>query len=227
MLFTVVAAISVAQADVLCISKAGKSRVAGSCNANEKTFQGTPGPAGPAGAQGPAGPGGAQGAAGIGVTNANCAQQDISGVWRFNFLTVGGPMTGGDCFLSLDSSGNLLLGFPNNTAASWCSIYHGAAATPFPVTAGKISLVGSGSICGFNINYIIGDGSSWVGSVTVDRTRSNFSGLVSSNPAGASLITGVRLGAVNNGFNPRSMSANDSVSNYHNEALEGITTIYP
>jgi len=43
MLFTVVAAISVAQADVLCISKAGKSRVAGSCNANETTFQGSGG----------------------------------------------------------------------------------------------------------------------------------------------------------------------------------------
>ena len=56
----------------------------------------------------------------------------------------------------------------------------------------------------------------------MDRTRSNFSGLVSSNPAGASLITGVRLGAVNNGFNTKAQVARSAIS----DAISGSQSDY-
>jgi hypothetical protein len=123
----------------------------------------------------------------------------------------------------MDNYGNMLVGYPKNGNGSYCAFYDGSPVfAEKPVISGYIPLVGDGLTCAYNFNYTLSDGTIWVGGVSMDRTRSNFSGLVSSNPAGASLITGVRLGAINNGFNPKAQIAREAIS----ETTSGVQNDY-
>ena len=219
---------SAANADFVCSAPTGVLSVRPTCKKTEKVvnpavFGGAHGPVGPAGSQGPAGAQGPVGPAGVGVTNANCAQSDVAGVWNYDFITFGGsvPAGGGACNLSMDNNGNMILGYPGNLGGSVCGYFIGGV-TYKAITSGKMSIVGDGLTCAYNFNYTLSDGTSWVGGVSMDRTRSNFSGLVSSNPAGASLITGVRLGAVNNGFNTKAQVARSAIS----DAISGSQSDY-
>ena len=186
MLFTVVATISVAQADVLCISKAGKSRVAGSCNANEKTFQGSgpQGPAGPAGVQGSVGP---QGPAGVGISNAACTQADLAGGWAF-FLSF--PNENDQCIFGIDANGKV-------ATSSLCGQNTPSGTASISISSGSFTATNPAA-CGFTLTFTKANGQIWNGAMFLDRTRSNFTGIAVSIAHGESLIHGTKLAGVTN-----------------------------
>ena len=180
--------LSEAQADVLCISKAGKSRVASACNAKETTFQGS-------GPQGPAGPAGASG-----INNAPCTQGDIAGsVWE---VVLFDPIYNqvDNCAIFFDNNGNLL---PNSA----CNQIIGTNTTSINLTQGSMKLAAPENLCGYQLRLTKSTGATWAAFAFVDRTRSNLQGIggvsIGANQlrSGAT-ITGTRLGAVNS-LNPQ------------------------